>query len=77
MWESPYGQFVLVKLLLVALLLALAAVNKLRLTPLLVAGDQSAIGRLRRSIRAEMTFAALILLVTAAFTTVVGPPELR
>ena len=60
---------------MVALLLALAAMNKLRLTPALLAGDKTAIAKLRRSIGAEMSLGALILLVTAAFTTVVGPPE--
>ena len=71
---SGYGQAVLVKLSLVACLLGLAAVNKLRITPKLLAGDHTAARNLRRSIRMEIMVGALILMVTAAFTTVTGPP---
>jgi putative copper export protein len=73
LWSSAYGQLFVVKLFCVALLLALAAMNKLRLTPLLLRGDPAATVRLRRSINAETVVAALILLVTASFTTVAGP----
>ncbi|MES2355534.1 MAG: CopD family protein [Pseudomonadota bacterium] len=73
LWNSAYGQSMLTKLCAVALLLALAALNKLRLTPLLLNGDSAAIYKLRYSIKAEMVLAALILLITAFFTTVVGP----
>lgn len=75
LWTSPYGQLVLVKLFAVSLLLSLAAMNKLRLTPALMRGDRAAgIRSLRRSITVEIVLAGAILLVTAAFTTVVGPP---
>ena len=73
LWESAYGQLVLAKLFWVALLLALAAFNKLRLTPALLRGDSSALGELRISIRTEMAVAGIVLLATAAFTTAVGP----
>jgi putative copper resistance protein D len=73
---SAYGRLVFAKLALVALLLTLAALNKLRLTPRLTAGDVSAATALRRSILAEMLVVGLILLVTATFTTLVGPPTL-
>lgn len=76
-FASEYGRLVLFKLAFVAGLLTLAAVNKLRLTPAVAAGDRSALANLRRSIAGEMTLAACILLVTATFTTVVGPPELE
>ena len=76
-FASAYGRLVLLKLALVAGLLTLAAINKLRLTPGVAAGDRAAVARLRRSIAGEMTLAAAILVVTAAFTTVVGPPELE
>ena len=65
----------LLKLALVAGLLTLAALNKLRLTPAVAAGDPAAVTRLRWSIAGEATLAAAILIVTATFTTVVGPPE--
>jgi copper resistance protein D len=77
LFESDYGRAVVVKLLFVAGLLGLAAVNKLVLTPALARGDISALQRLRNSITAEMAMAGLILVVTATFTTVVGPPALE
>jgi copper resistance protein D len=76
LWSSPYGMAMCVKLALVAGLLSLAAINKLKLTPRLLAGDLAAVGSLRRSIHAEMALAALILLATAALTTLIGPPAL-
>jgi putative copper export protein len=77
LFESIYGRLMAVKLLLVAGLLSLAAMNKLRLTPALFAGDALALRRLRNSIGAEMTLATVVLAVTAAFTTIVGPPALE
>ena len=74
--SSGYGRIVLVKLGLVACLLGLAAFNKWRVTPQLMAGDSTAVRRLRRSIQLEMLLGVLILLVTATFTTVTGPPSL-
>ncbi len=73
-WNSGYGRLVAIKLLTVGALLGIAALNKLRLTPRLSAGDFQAVGALRRSIRIEMVLGAGILLVTAAFTTLTGPP---
>jgi putative copper export protein len=76
LWSSAYGLAMCVKLAFVAALLGLAAFNKLKLTPRLKAGDAAAIARLRRAIHAEMALAALILLTTAALTTLIGPPAL-
>jgi putative copper resistance protein D len=76
LFDSDYGRAVVVKLLFVAGLLGLAGVNKLVLTPALARGDISALQRLRNSITAEIAMAGLILVVTATFTTVVGPPAL-
>lgn len=76
-FASGYGRLVLLKLGFVAGLLTLAAINKLRLTPGVAVGDRAAVASLRRSIAGEMTLAAAILVVTATFTTVVGPPELE
>jgi copper resistance protein D len=76
-FTSAYGRLVLLKLAFVAGLLTLAAVNKLRLTPGVAAGDRVAVARLRWSIAGEMLMAAAILLLTATFTTVVGPPEME
>jgi copper resistance protein D len=76
LWTSAYGRLAGVKIALVACLLALAALNKLRLVPRIGAGDPAAVRSLRRSIGAEMIVAGLILLVTAALTTLTGPPSM-
>jgi putative copper export protein len=76
LWSSGYGCLACVKIVIVACLLTLAAWNKLRLVPRIVAGDPVAVRSLRRSIRAEMLVAALILLITAALTTLTGPPSM-
>jgi putative copper export protein len=73
-WDSDYGRMMAIKLIVVAGLLGTAAVNKLYLTPKLLNGDAKAIVQFRRSVQAEMVSAALILLITATFTTVSGPP---
>jgi hypothetical protein len=52
------------------------AVTMGRNTHLLRAGDISAIVALQKTIVAEMVVAGLILLSTAALTTVTGPPVL-
>jgi copper resistance protein D len=76
LWGSTYGRFVMLKLMFVACLLCLAAFNKLRLTPRLRGGDARAARSLRTSIRLELLAGMLILTVTAAFTTLAGPPAL-
>ena len=74
-WSSQYGRMIMIKLLAVACLLAIAAVNKLYLTPRLLIRNSRAVALFRRSVQAEIFFGALILLTTAAFTTIVGPPK--
>jgi putative copper export protein len=74
LWMSGYGRLVMIKMGLVAVLLSLAALNKWRLTPRLRDRDARAVRWLRRSITAELLLAGLILAVTAAFTTLMGPP---
>jgi putative copper export protein len=76
LWRSAYGRVVMLKLSFVAGLLCLAAFNKLSLTPRLLAGDARALQALRTSIRLELSLGGLILLATAALTTVTGPPAL-
>ncbi len=73
--SSAYGQMFGIKLVLFAGLLALAAVNKLSLTPALLAATPGAGARLRRSIGVEATLVAGILVTTAALTTVSSPPS--
>ena len=76
LWASEYGRYVMLKLSLVAGLLCLAAFNKLRLTPRLLAGDVRAFRGLGISLRLELLLGALILAVTATFTTIAGAPAL-
>ncbi len=75
LWTSTYGRMLSLKLLVVAALLSAAALNKLRLTPRLAAGDAGAAMHLRRSIGTEMLLGGTILLVTAALTTLAGPAD--
>jgi putative copper resistance protein D len=74
-WSSDYGRMMAIKLLLVAALLGVAGVNKLYLTPRLLQGQSKALLQFRRTVQMEMIFGALILLVTATFTTLTGPPR--
>jgi len=68
--SGAHGRLLLVKLLLVAALLGLAARHKIHLVPSLTAQN---LFRLRRSIAVEAALAGLILLLTAVLTTVTGP----
>jgi putative copper resistance protein D len=74
-WSSDYGRMVAIKLFGVAALLSIAAMNKLYLTPKLLKGDRKALIQFRRSVQTEMIIGALILLITATFTTITGPPR--
>jgi putative copper resistance protein D len=73
-WNSDYGRMMAAKLLIVAILLGIAAFNKLHLTPRLAAHSEAA-ARFQRSLQLEMLMGAIILLITAAFTTITGPPR--
>jgi len=76
LWTDDYGRLALTKVLLVSCLLALAALNHLRLTPRLFAYDTGALRALKRSILAELAMAGCVLVVTAAMTSLAGPPAL-
>jgi putative copper resistance protein D len=69
LFTTGYGQVLLIKLALVAGLLGLAALNKFRLVPRLMAGDEDARGQLTRSINWEIVLAAGVLLATSLLTT--------
>jgi putative copper resistance protein D len=77
LWTDDYGRLVMTKILLVSCLLALAGFNHLRLTPRLFAYDEGALRALKRSIMAEVAVAGCVLIVTAAMTTLAGPPALE
>jgi putative copper resistance protein D len=74
LWRSDYGRLLLVKIAFVSALLSLAAFNRQRLTPRLSTHDDRAARALRTAIRLEIFLACVIMLVTAAMTTLVGPP---
>ncbi|HEV7590787.1 MAG TPA: CopD family protein [Longimicrobium sp.] len=71
LWTTPYGYALDVKLALVLCVVALGAWNWRRMTPRL--GDESAAHALRRSARAELSFAALVLLVTGVLVSLPAP----
>ena len=74
-----YGQLLIAKLILFALMLALAASNRFRLTPVLgsvLAGGEDprqALHRLRRSVVAETVVGAVLLAVVAVMGTLAPP----
>ncbi len=71
LWTTPWGRYLAVKTVLVAIVLALGAANWRRFVPRAVR-DDAATAPLRRAIGAELAVAALVLLVTAIL--VVTPP---
>ncbi len=79
---QPYGQLLLLKLLLFALLMVPAAANKWWLVPALrtaaatvPASPTGAASALRRSIVLEMLLIAIVLTVTATLTTLYSPRQ--
>lgn len=72
-FSTPYGIALLVKLVLVVGIFAIAAINKLRLSPGIK--TEGGVLALRRSITVESIVALLILVVTSYFSTIVGPAD--
>ncbi|WIV52345.1 CopD family protein (plasmid) [Marivivens sp. LCG002] len=73
--QSAYGRTILVKIGLVGLVLLLAAANKLRFVPAMMAGNAQAAGHLAKSIRIEALLILATLAATATLTSVVTLPE--
>lgn len=73
---SSYGIVLGVKLALVTVLLALAARNRLVLTPALAAGETTATPRLKRAIRAEIVLGLAILILASGFRLTPPPRAL-
>jgi copper resistance protein D len=71
LWTTPYGFTLLVKLCIVAGVLALGAWNWRRLRPAL--GSEDAAHTLRRSATHELCVAALVLAVTAILVSLPSP----
>ena len=73
---TPYGAMVLGKSLGFAVLMALAAQNKWRFGPRLLAGDVAAVPALQRTIVAEWAVIAVVLVATAVMTSLYAPEHL-
>ncbi|MCY3874779.1 MAG: CopD family protein [Rhodobacteraceae bacterium] len=71
---TGYGLALLAKIGVMALLLAAAAANKFRFVPAMKRGDRGGAIALRRSITFEWAAVCLVLLATAALTTLPDPP---
>ncbi len=72
-FSTGYGVVVLVKLSLVIVILGIAAINRVILTPKIA--SRKGVRQFRNSVKIEIFVAALILIVTTYLSTVVGPPE--
>lgn len=71
LWTTSYGETLVVKLCLVAVVLGLGAWNWRRVRPLL--GDESAARAMRRSAAMELAFGAVVLIVTAVLVNLPVP----
>ena len=69
---TPYGRLLLLKIGCFFAMVAIATVNRRRLTPRLLSSDRSAIDRLRRNVAAEIFLGIAILIIVAALGTI--PP---
>jgi putative copper resistance protein D len=72
---TGYGQAIMTKVIMVAILLGLAAANKLRFIPALRRGDVTAAKHLSKSIWVEWVVVLVVLAVTAVLTTNVTLPN--
>lgn len=69
LFNTGYGQALILKVVLIAGLLGLAAANKLRFIPNLRAGDPTAAAHLSKSITVEWLLVLAVLAVTALLTS--------
>jgi copper transport protein len=74
LWSTTYGRLLSAKLALLAMLFALAAVNRWVLTPGVINNDPRAMHRMRRTIAAEIVLAVLIVGVVS-FWRFTPPPR--
>lgn len=71
LWSTPYGYALIVKLCIVALVFGLGAWNWQRVRPTL--GSEGAAHAIRRSSKAELTAAALVLAASAILVSLPSP----
>jgi copper transport protein len=74
--DTAYGHLLLAKLAAVGLLLLLAALNRVRLTPAIERGTAGAARRFRRSVAAEVILGVLILALASGFRLTPPPRAL-
>ena len=70
---SPYGLLLIAKVLVFAMLMVLACLNKYRLGPAVASGHAPALILLRRCVAIETCLIAVVLAVTATMTTLFSP----
>lgn len=73
LWTSPYGLLLSIKLALFGAMLALAAANRFRLTPLMAADAARGALHLRKSLTFEFGLGLTILAIVAAMGTLPPP----
>jgi copper transport protein len=74
LWETNYGRMFILKLCLVAGVVALGAWNWKRMKPALgVEGNEEAVARIERSATAEVVMGAIVLLATAILVSLPSP----
>jgi putative copper export protein len=71
LWTTPYGYTLIVKLIFVSCVFGLGAWNWRRQRPML--GTEPAAAAIRRSARAELTVATVVLIVTAILVSLPSP----
>lgn len=74
LWESDYGQTLLIKMAILSVVLATGAYNWLRVKPAL--GDDRGAHRIRRSAGVEVGVAVVVLLVTAVLVATPPPMDM-
>ena len=71
LWDTPYGQLLVVKLAVFAVMLSIAAVNRWMLTPRLSNNDVRSVLLLRRNASLEIFGGILIVVIVGALGTMV------
>lgn len=71
LWSTPYGITLIIKLVFVAAVFALGAWNWRRQRPML--GSEPAAAAIRRSARAELTVAGVVLVITSLLVSLPSP----
>jgi len=72
---TPYGRLILVKVCGFGALMGLAALNKWRFGPKILAGHASSLTALQRIVAVEWLLVAILLAFTSIMTTLFSPPE--